>query len=461
MRPDRATTHFLLFMLGACGRVVVADATPPGAVTPPTPTAPATVMTPSDPLSPGMPGTVDVGSESSSMSAMSASSDDGAAGTTAASGTTGATGGDTGGSAGTGSPPNGHNPPNLTGGTGGSGDSGGSAGASGTDGGNATGGSAGNDTGGNHGGTTGTAGTGSAGTSAGDPGIETLHTGIYPMDIVLDQDRMYYVETDPNPPGARIIRAIDKRVGGDPTSISPTPSGLVELVTMNNGLLYWIDYHSLNRIDPNVGTVDTLVSDMTVYMRGYAIGPGGIYLSTSPVSGAATGDIDFQPNDMSRIKAVVPNDTAQPGLLLVDPSAMFVANSDDTIDRIDLTTFTRTTLVPPPMGVYDWTQDDRYLYVCTGAIGYSIARVDKTSGAVTQLVTGTESMSIAADGTDLYWSTYAPSDPSGVVMRVPKVGGTAETIASGLLRPGHVAVDDEAVYWTRETMDGAIYRRSK
>ncbi len=53
-------------------------------------------------------------------------------------------------------------------------------------------------------------------------------------------------------------------------------------------------------------------------------------------------------------------------------------------------------------------------------------------------------MAIAADATDVYWTTYGVS---GTVMKVAIGGNTPITLASGQDYPRSIAVDATNVYW--------------
>jgi hypothetical protein len=61
---------------------------------------------------------------------------------------------------------------------------------------------------------------------------------------------------------------------------------------------------------------------------------------------------------------------------------------------------------------------------------------------------------LALDGTSIFWTSTndygtsgSGSSPRGTVMKVPKEGGTPETLLSGQDHPHSVAVDDTSIYW--------------
>jgi hypothetical protein len=65
-------------------------------------------------------------------------------------------------------------------------------------------------------------------------------------------------------------------------------------------------------------------------------------------------------------------------------------------------------------------------------------------------------MGIAIDSMSVYWTNYH----SGTIMKVPRDGGAATTLAAGQCRPSGIAVDGTSVYWTNQA-DGTIARLPK
>ena len=68
-------------------------------------------------------------------------------------------------------------------------------------------------------------------------------------------------------------------------------------------------------------------------------------------------------------------------------------------------------------------------------------------------LSGQNPMSIAVDGTSVYWTDY---DLSGAVRKVPIDGGPPTTLASGLGFPSGIAVDAKGVYWTDYDLSGDV-----
>jgi hypothetical protein len=101
--------------------------------------------------------------------------------------------------------------------------------------------------------------------------------------------------------------------------------------------------------------------------------------------------------------------------------------------------------------------DESYVYWSDSS--GTVSKVAQTGGDVVALAQSTEPQGVALDQTYVYFS-----DPSlGAVLRVPKAGGTSETIATGQDTPVQIAVDGDFVYWTN-TSDlgpGALMRAKK
>jgi hypothetical protein len=100
--------------------------------------------------------------------------------------------------------------------------------------------------------------------------------------------------------------------------------------------------------------------------------------------------------------------------------------------------------------------------------GPTTTRVPKTGGTPQTIATGQRAANgIAADGTSIYWVTAGTFNQDGTVMKAPKAGGQAVTLASSQASPGAIAVDDHCVYWVNvgtsptNDSDGAVVMMAK
>ena len=98
--------------------------------------------------------------------------------------------------------------------------------------------------------------------------------------------------------------------------------------------------------------------------------------------------------------------------------------------------------------------DDTRVYWADPAEG-SISSTILEGGEVATLVSGQPGISDLAAGADsLLWS----NEKTGQILEVPKTGGEARVVATGLDAPRFVALDAAAVFWEA---GGVVYRLPK
>jgi hypothetical protein len=98
-----------------------------------------------------------------------------------------------------------------------------------------------------------------------------------------------------------------------------------------------------------------------------------------------------------------------------------------------------------------------YWTTCGDPTGGSVLKVPKVGGTITTLATGDRLSGIAVDATNVYWIAGSSDASTGAVMKVPVNGGTPTTLTSRPGPPSHIAVDDTNVYWT-EQMGGSVMK---
>lgn len=91
---------------------------------------------------------------------------------------------------------------------------------------------------------------------------------------------------------------------------------------------------------------------------------------------------------------------------------------------------------------------------------------DENDGTITRapstVVASSQSrpVSVALDATHVYWSNFGPAGDAGVgagaILRVPRSGGTPETLAGGLTKPSSVFVAGGRVFWVTAEAAGTV-----
>lgn len=98
--------------------------------------------------------------------------------------------------------------------------------------------------------------------------------------------------------------------------------------------------------------------------------------------------------------------------------------------------------------MWDLAQDETYLYLATTPSG--LLRVDKSGGTLESLSKDDSGVTcVGVDASHVYYSLAT----AGEVKRIPKNGGAAETLVTGMPDPDNLAVDDTYVYWINESED--------
>jgi hypothetical protein len=101
--------------------------------------------------------------------------------------------------------------------------------------------------------------------------------------------------------------------------------------------------------------------------------------------------------------------------------------------------------------------------------GDMIRRVEKTGVDLKTIAVGQAPRSVAVDETHVYWINEAPiglddaGPPKGTVVRLPKAGGTPETVVSGLVQPLYLVAAGDHLYVSDRGNGptGVLFRVSK
>ena len=70
-------------------------------------------------------------------------------------------------------------------------------------------------------------------------------------------------------------------------------------------------------------------------------------------------------------------------------------------------------------------------------------------GTSTDVVTGTDALYIASDGTNIYWSDFDMQ--GGAFVMAPVGGGTPTVLATALSNPGDIAIEGSNVYFANSS----------
>jgi hypothetical protein len=151
---------------------------------------------------------------------------------------------------------------------------------------------------------------------------------------------------------------------------------------------------------------------------------------------------------------------ASPAKAVADDNYIYFADwGYDEIQRISVTGGVTETMADASGLVYHGalTMDNEFVYFGDEA---GIHRFPKSGGDMEHLSANSDTSSIVVDDSHLYWTEGAIG--GGAIRRMPKAGGTQETLRSGnvLDNPGSIAVDDAYVYWT-ELGSGKARRMAK
>ena len=96
-------------------------------------------------------------------------------------------------------------------------------------------------------------------------------------------------------------------------------------------------------------------------------------------------------------------------------------------------------------------------WVAGGASG-GVFSVLLAGGTVTTIESSPYARQLAVDATSVYWHATSQGIGSGTLLRAPKGGGTATTLASSLNNPWSIAVDATSVYWTDCCNPGSLLK---
>lgn len=285
------------------------------------------------------------------------------------------------------------------------------------------------------------------------PTPRTLYTADFLAEELMgDGDRVYALSIQETPDYTNRIERIDPCTGeavalGDATPFDANDPPVVAA----GGSVYWVSMgvppgpaQTLQRASPGGGAATIVMAtgdqvDAMAIADGTFFGVGitdfSLPLFSVPLGGGAR--TELAPN------AWLVNP-------IVDGSVVYYALIGNGIGRVTtageampplLTTeqafcdgdSTLRSMASDAEAIYTFTRDAFHLW-----------RIPKDGSAPTLLVTSTRCSQIAIDDAYVYFTSS--SDGDGAIHRVPKTGGTVETLASET-DPGGIVVDENSVYW--------------
>jgi hypothetical protein len=217
-------------------------------------------------------------------------------------------------------------------------------------------------------------------------------------------------------------------------SAQPTPYYLA----INPTGVYWLGADAVMQAPLDGGAPTTLAS---------GVGNGGIAADSANVYFGAFPDVFKVPLDGGPavdLGTGVTNDS-----IIVGPSAVFgtyASSGGMTLVGVPLDGSGTRTLdqTLAPSNCYGLASDSEYVYWSNFAGTAPIMKTPIDGGPSSVLAMGSIVFGVAVDATYVYWADVG----SGNVWRVPKCGGPATTVATGLTSPNQIALDDKNLYVT-------------
>jgi hypothetical protein len=260
--------------------------------------------------------------------------------------------------------------------------------------------------------------------------------------------------------------------GGTPT---PTlvaseylPRGI--LVSTAQGTVYWATYGDGDT--PGSGTVTSapLGSTTTTTLASVQLGPSELAVDSTNLFWLNGGTGVVESNDLLRMTLdggsptpLTTLNSSSVGHVATDGVNVYWSTANSTILALPVNATAGATpiIAVDSSNVDDLVTDGTRLYWIAGGNVVSTPLLGANpdagpdGGVVTTLCSaGSQPPGyLAVDGTYVYWTDYGPLGTAneGTVKKVSVTGGTPIPLATGLVNPLGIAVDDQLVYWTSNT----------
>jgi hypothetical protein len=275
-----------------------------------------------------------------------------------------------------------------------------------------------------------------------------------PGDIALDAAYTYWVES-----GGETANGTVKRVSicGGPVATLASGQSTPAAIAVDTTNVYWVNeaytpQATLMKVAKAGGSAQTVLAPL-VGIDSIALGTGAVYL------GGSLGAVTSVPLDGGSPTIVVPGNTEVTSLVVAATRVYWMdLGAGALAAAVKASPLTPsgavTTLASGLSGATNLVADATYLYSIEVAAGFShIVRVPLAGGPVQVIASDSPAalaVPIAIDAAHIFWARTSPS--MGEVVEAP-IGGGAPTVlasASGQT-PVSIAVDGSNVYWSTDS----------